>query len=749
MTPSRHRATARSASSRGRERDLRFSLRYRGWFLTLLAVVAAAASWWWIVERGREVGPVILVSIDTLRADRLPIYGYGHVDTPHLDAFAADAIVFERAYSHSPQTLPAHTSILTGKLPIDHGVRDNMGFTVPEGERLLPTMLRERGFTSAGFGSAFVLREASGIGRGFDVYDSEIVEVRAVSSMGGVQRDGMATLDLARSWLASVGPAPFFLFFHIYEPHRPYAPPERHARYEDRYDGEVAYADEIVGSLFQTLKDRGLYDHSSIVLLSDHGEGLGDHGEEEHGVFLYDESIRVPLLVKLLRQEAAGKRVPNPVQHVDLLPTILELVGAPIPSGLPGRSLLSAMVNDERTLEDRGIVAETLYPRYHFGWSELYALTDARYRFILAPKPELYDLERDPGERTNLVETHKGVAAAMRDALDAMIQGHQVVEPQLVSEEDRRRFQALGYIGVPSDPAVAATEDRVDPKDRVEVLQMYRAAATLQSEMRFADAADLFRRIVEQDPEMRDVWIQLARTLTRMGRTEKAVEAYERAIALDPGAPATLLAMASALIRLGRIDDAEQHAELARAKEPARAEELLARVALARGDEAAALEHARAAEAADPSLPLPLYVQGVALYNRRAFREALPYLEDAADELRRQQIELPDLHYYLADTLANLERYPEAEREFREELRLSPENGRARAKLGLLLYAQDRRDQAIDELAELVRLTPTPQAYRLAVDTMAIAGDLEQASRVLADGLRAFPDRELRALARR
>ena len=720
------RSTARPASSSdrhagARQTRRRYLLTWGSAALAVLVILLAAASWWWAsLSDERTLRPVILVSIDTLRADRLPIYGYRHGKTPHIDTFAADAVVLDRAYTHSPLTLPAHTSILTGKLPLDHGVRDNVGFTVARGERLLPVLLREHGFTSAGFGSAFVMRSASGIGQGFDVYDSEILEARPGASMGGVQRDGMETLGLARSWLSSAGKAPLFLFFHIYEPHRPYAPPPHHSGFEDRYDGEVAYADEIVGRLLQTLKERGLYDEALIVLLSDHGEGLGDHGEEEHGVFLYDEAIRVPLVVKLPHEERAGKRVHDPVQHVDLVPTILDILGVSIPPGLPGRSLRDAMLDDDPQLANRGLFAETLYPRYHFGWSDIYALTEARYRFILAPKPELYDLARDPGERTNLVEARPSVATAMRSALDTIVRAHQIVEPQPVSDADRERFQALGYVSMQSEPVGSTVGTGIDPKDRIGVLEVSRKAATLRSNRRFVEAVALFREILEEGPEMRDMWVQLAQTLTRMGRTSEAVEAYQRALALDPGAPSTLLSVSSALIRLGRLGEAEQHAELARDKEPARAEELLARVALARGNDAAALEHARAAQAVDPTLPLPLYVQGVALYERRAFAQALPYLQQTADALERRKLELPEAHFYLADTLANLERYTEAEREFREELSYSPANGRARSKLALLLYAQGRREDAIHELGELIRLTPTPESFRLTIDTMTV-----------------------------
>ena len=274
-------------------------------FVLFVAMVLGACS------RGRGVGPVVLISIDTLRADHLPAYGYTKVRTPNIDALAAGAAVFEHAWSHAPQTLPAHTSILSGQLPFETGVRDNVGFTVKPDQWLIQKALAARGWPTGGFVSAFVLRKATGIGQGFDTYDSEMPPSSGELSIGQVQRKGEETLAAAEKWLEARDAArPFFLFFHIYEPHKPYAPPPRFAGYAP-YDGEVAYADEIVGRLFDRLRAMDLYDRSTIILLSDHGEGLGDHGEQEHGLFLYRETTHVPLIVKLPGQRAQ-KRIAAP-----------------------------------------------------------------------------------------------------------------------------------------------------------------------------------------------------------------------------------------------------------------------------------------------------------------------------------------------------------------------------------------------------------------------------------------------------
>src|SRR6188508_1841579 len=373
--------------------------------LVILAIVVALVVGAWAVSRqllkpSPADGPIIVISIDTLRADHLPAYGYTRVRTPNLDVLAAAGTVFERAYSHAPQTLPAHASMLSGQLPFEHGVRDNVGFTVKKGQWFVQQALRERGWPTGGFVSAYVLRAAVGLNQGFDTYDSELPPASGERAIGQVQRGGEATLAAAEKWLNARDPKkPFFLFFHVYEPHKPYTPPPRFASFEP-YDGEIAYTDEIVGRLLDRLRALDVYDRSTIVLLADHGEGLGDHGEQEHGLFLYNATTQVPFIVKLPGHNRA-RRVASPVQHIDLVPTILDLAGAPARTGLHGRSL-RPLLDGTGNVPDTGIYSEALYSRYHFGWSELYALTDARYRLIRAPRDELYDIERDPSESTSI-----------------------------------------------------------------------------------------------------------------------------------------------------------------------------------------------------------------------------------------------------------------------------------------------------------------------------------------------------------
>jgi len=696
------------------------------------ALAALAAAMWvgpWRTAGRAAAGPIILISIDTLRADHLPLYGYGGVRTPNIDALASRGVVFERAYSHAPQTLPAHASILSGVLPFEHGVRDNIGFTVKPGQWLLQRALHDRGWPTGGFVSAYVLRAATGIGQGFDTYDSELPAASGELAIGQVQRAGEETLAAAEKWLAARDPArPFFLFFHLYEPHKPYAPPARFGSYAP-YDGEIAYADEIVGRLLDRLRAMEVFERATIVLLSDHGEGLGDHGEQEHGLFLYDETMHVPLVFKL-PGAPRGRRVAAPVQHVDLVPTILDLVGAERPAGLAGRSL-RPVLDGTGTLPEAGIYGEALYSRYHFGWSELYSLTDARYRLIRAPRDELFDLQADPKESSSLASQRPQVRQAMRGALEQLIGKRPLSSPGAVTADDRQRLAALGYVGAGSDVALSLPADSLpDPKDKIAILEKYRRAADLAGDLKFDEAVAVYRDVLAQDPGMADVWQQLAEVHIRRGAMPEAIAAYKEVIKRRPKDGGGLIGAATALLRTGQLDEARQYGELAVSVAPAGAHEVLAKIALARHDRDGARREASLAQEADPMLPMPAYVDGVLLYDDEKYGEALPPLLRARDTLRGRTVQMNDLNYYIGDSLARLGRYREAETYLADEVRLFPHNTRARAGLAMLYRAMGRNAESEQAIEELLRVSPTPEARVVAAQLWTMFGEPEKAQRL-------------------
>ena len=704
--------------------------RVLGLALAIAAAAAVAVTQW---QRGVRTlaadGPIVVLSIDTLRADRLPAYGSTRTTTPHIDRLAADGVLFEHAYAHSPQTLPSHTSILSGELPFEHGVRDNVGFTVRPGQRFVQHALQERGWATGAFVSSYVLRRQTGISQGFATYDDRLPPASAATPLGQVQRPGEQTMAAALRWVDAQPSARFFLFVHLYEPHTPYAAPAPFTG-ADSYDAEVAYSDELAGRLFEHLRAKGLYDNATIVFSSDHGEGLGDHGEDEHGIFLYRETIQVPLIVKLPGSGHAGGRLTAPVQHIDLAPTILALADPPEGRGaatpaLRGRSLLP-LIDGSGPIADLLVYSESLSPRLHFGWSELYALTDERYRFILAPRDELYDLTEDPRERQSVAAERPRVRDAMRSALDTLRARAAVSRPSAISDEDRRKLAALGYVGTATRNPAREEEPgapAADPKDKIHVFQAYRRATRLVAAGQFAEAGALYRQLLREDPGLTDVWLQLAEAYKRQGRYAEALAAFREVIARHPTDPAGLTGAADALLRTGRPAEARAHAELAAGRAPAAAHEMLARIALGSGDADAARRHARLAREADPSLPMPAFVEGVILHQQGHFAQAAQRFLEARQAAAARTEPLADVGYLAGDSLARLERYQEAERLFEAELAVTPEHIRARAGLAMLYRATGRNTEAAAAVEAIVQRSPTPEGYDVAAQLWAMFGE--------------------------
>jgi choline-sulfatase len=712
--------------------------------VALGAGLAAAGGWRYARASSPVTGPIILLSIDALRADHLPAYGYHGTKTPAIDTLAADGIVFERAYSHAPATLPAHASILSGRLPFETGVRDDAGFTVKESERLLAEILRDRGYSTAGVVSTFALRKESGIAQGFAFFDDRMSPATPDMVVGDVVRDGAESERVAEQWLDSAGTSRSFLFLQLDDLRPPYAPPARYAQ-GLAYDGEVAYADEIVGRLLRYLKTHQLYDRSTIVLSAAQGDGLGNHGEAEHGLFVYEEALRVPLIVKQAAGEGAGRRVGDLVEQVDLVPTILDLAKAPDPGNLRGRSLkplLDGAASASR-LPARTAYAESFFGRYHFGWHELTTVSDGRYRYIAAPRDELYDLQQDPGERTNLAAdpAHAAIAAALRASL-AQFGAAAPQKPSDVAAPDRARFEVLGDVGR-SLQQESGTEP-ADPKDNFPILEAYREAIDLANSRQWMKAIDRLQPLVRANPSLADVWRQIAIFAFDGDAFEQAADAYKRVILLEPENVGAQLGAAETLVRLRRFDEARQHADLAASLAPDRdvasrsaAHEWLARIALARHDADTAREEADLTQQADPGLPMPLFVQGRLLYDQAHYADARPIFEQAVAALAASHGRpIAELHFDLADTLGREQRTADAESELLAELKAFPRNTRARAALATLHHNAGRAEEVEDVMDDLVRITPTPDTYNLAARLWTSFGNRRQAAAARAEAAR-------------
>jgi arylsulfatase A-like enzyme/Tfp pilus assembly protein PilF len=664
--------------------------------------------------------PVIVISVDTLRADHLPAYGYGGVATPAIDALRRDSILFERAYSHVPLTLPSHVSLLTGLLPPQHGVRSNLGYAFDAAKHpTLPALLKQRGYATGAAVSAYVLRGATGLGAAFDDYDDE-VPIRGGASVGAQQREGVATSAVAATWIDRHKGAPFFYMLHLFEPHSPYTPPEPHrSRWKLAYDGEIAAADAIVGGFLEQLKRMGVYDDAVIVFLSDHGEGLGQHGEDEHGIFLYQESIRVPLLVKLPKRTRGGESVPRVVQLVDVFTTIARIVGAEAPVQIAGTSLF------ETPPAERRVYAESLYPRLHLGWSELRSLTDAKFQYIEAPKPELYDLAADPAETKNVLADQRRVYAAMRKELEQIGPGEQAAGS--IDPEEAKKLAALGYL---SAPASAAGGPLPDPKERIGELQSLKRAGRFVQERRWDEAVAELRALVAANPRFTDAWTLLARTLQDAGRIDEAIATYQRNIEVNPQLAGDLgLSAATLYLTKGQLDEAEAHARLGEKTNPGMTHLILGRVAMARRDADGAMRHAQAAIETYSYRVQGLVLAAQVLARSGQAPRALQLVEQAEREAKQRELgAIPLLEYTRGDVLARMNRVEEAEAAFRKEIRLFPDDREAWASLAVVLWLKDRRQEAALLMEEFVRANPSPDSFRFAAKTFRELGDARVAS---------------------
>jgi arylsulfatase A-like enzyme/Flp pilus assembly protein TadD len=666
--------------------------------------------------------PVILISIDTLRSDHLPAYGYGGVETPNIDRLHGDGVLFTRAYTHSPLTLPSHVSMLTGLLPADHGVRNNIGFVFdPARHATIPSMLAAGGYATGAAVSAYVLRAETGLGPLFDAYDDAFL-VLGEEYGGALERAGGDTVKAARPWIEGHFERPFFYFLHLFEPHTPYDPPQLfRSRFPLAYDGEIATADAAVGEFLALLQQIGVYDRAVVVLLSDHGEGLGDHGEDEHGIFLYRDTIQVPLIVKLPRGELGGTTVDQPVQLIDLLPTVTALVGGGSPAGFPGRSLFAGQTAGTGT---PAIVAETWVPRIHFGWSELWSLIDGRLHYIAAPRPELYDLVDDPGELHNLLDSNPDDGSRLAASLQPFIRG--LEEAAVIDPEEAERLAALGYIGVAAAPV---TGPLPDPKDRVADLVLLKSATTLAAEGRSDEAVATLQRVLETNPGFTAGWLQLARINQQSGRLPEAIAAYETTIGLAPALTAQCgAALASIHLQLRQYDQAEAWARRCIAAGSAVGHLQLGRILFARGD----LEGAEAEARSAMHDPLQRVVGAVLLAEVLAGRgkvdEALAAADGADAELRTRGLDpVPRLHMVRGDLFGRRERFDEAEAEFLTEIRWFPDNLTAYTDLAVVYYVTRRTDQARATLERMVQANPHPISMMLAARTAARIGDTRTA----------------------
>ena len=682
---------------------------------------------------------VVLITLDTLRADVLGCYG-GRVPTPSIDSLAREGVLFEHATATVPLTLPSHSSIMTGLLPVRHGVRDNGGFFLEPSFTTLAERLQGAGYATGAFVGSWVLERRWGLAQGFDRYADGFVEEQ-------FQRRGDAVVADALGWFAQL-PAErrFLAWIHLFDAHTPYDAPEPfRSRYQSQpYDGEVAYVDALVGRVLQELDRRGRRENTIVVLMADHGESLGEHGEQEHGLFVYDATMAVPLVIRTPWGLRGRSR--TQVSSVDVFPTVLDLVGLAPQPGIDGASLLPVLEDPKREL---GHVAymETYFPEYHFGWHALQGLRDGRYKLIQASRAELYDLATDPGEKVDISTSSGQRADRMRVAMELLAPPRErAPERASLDAATRERLAALGYTGSIADVKEGARLP--DPKDKVEVYALITSAKAAEKAGRLPEAIAQMRAVAERDPDIMDAHIGLGDWLLRSHQPAAAVAAFKRALALKVDDEVAFEKLVTACRAAGAEREALQALAVFRAgldanpRNPQGWYQLAVRALELRQTKTAEDALRRAVEV-NPRLAQAQNALGALALARGEI--------DVAEKRVREALaiapQLPTAHYNLGRVLEARGQVAPAVEMYEAELSTNPRHGRAHLKLAQISKRQGDQAAYVDRLRRGVEQAPdSGGCYFLLAHERLRAGQTEEAVRLARRGLELEPASEISPL---
>ncbi len=698
------------------------------------------------VLRGERDFNVILITLDTTRADRLGCYGFSRVETPVIDGWAGRGVKFENCIAPTPLTLPSHSSILTGTLPLFHGVRDNGGFILPEELTTLSEVFKARGYATGAFIGAYVLDSKWGLSQGFDTYfDRFDLGKFEKISLGTVQRPANEVMDEALKWLGQNRDAKFFAWIHIYDPHTPYEPPppfaEKYAK--NPYLGEIAFADSQLARLELFLEGNGLTNSSFLVIAGDHGESLGEHEEATHGFFIYQEATHVPLIFVTPFARFQGLSIPAVVSLVDVMPTVLEMAGLTVPGQVQGESLVPFFFQPARD-PDRYAYSETYYPRFHYGWSELSGYQDRRHKLIIAPDKELYDLAADPDEARNLAQTEAGLLAKLEASAERFIEEHSRNAYELdiskVDPETREKLAALGYVGSFTDSSKLEGKVLANPKEKIAVFNELSRAREMGMMGQAEEAVAIIQRIIAGDPEISDAYFSIGNIYFKARKFDEAIPYFEKALELKPDDTFCVINIANSYLNLGRPADGENYV----------------------------IEYLKKG-LSDPQL---YYQLGTLAFIQKKYDEAIKYYDEclsynsdsaaahnamAAINLIREDLAqaenhiasamaidpaLSNLNYNRAELLEKQGRLREAAEAYREEIKNSPHHFKASFNLSRLFRKLGREDEEEKYLRLTMEINPDfPLSYfYLARLYLNRGAEYEEAIRLTERGIELRPD---------
>jgi arylsulfatase A-like enzyme/Tfp pilus assembly protein PilF len=708
--------------------------------LALLAAVAGVAT---APAASTPAAPdsrpgLLLITLDTTRADHLGCYGDREAATPRLDRLAAEGAVAENAIATVPLTLPSHASILTSLYPPRHGVRDNGDFRLPERETTLAEFLKARGYRTAAVVASAVLSATQGLDQGFDIYDEPRAKA-GWAAVGGagvlyeprVERSATEVTDAALAAIDRIGRGPFFLWVHYFDPHVEYVPPSPwRERFAARpYDGEIAYMDAEIGRLLDALDRRGRLSRAVVAVIGDHGEGLGGHGERTHGLLLYRETLRVPLIVRYPGSVRSGARLGGAVSGVDLAPTLLDLMGLPGMPGVQGKSFAAALRGGPEG--DRGpVYSESLYGERSYGWAALYALTGRDRKFVEAPEPEIYDLAADPAESRNLAGADPAELDAWRNRLAAIRSSMGASDTTAAREataEERARLGSLGYVSAGS-PALGR-KDRPDPKRLVALNDLFFEARILASQGRLEEARAPLEKVLASDPGNPLVLATSGTLLRSLGRHDEGIARLKAAARAAPGVHEIQRNLGAALRDDGKPREAAEAYRAAIAIRPSSSDSHfgLAKALHEQGDPTAAILEYRKAAALGFSGPAMHADLGLALADTGEFAEAEKelLLSDGADSAVRFEG-----WSRLGRAAARKGMLAEARRALDRALALQPSQPELLLDRAKVLRKLGDLPEAERSLERLLAASPGhPSARYLLAEMRASAGDSDGAAR--------------------
>jgi arylsulfatase A-like enzyme/Tfp pilus assembly protein PilF len=655
---------------------------------------------------------VFLITIDTLRADHLGCYGYEKIKTPNLDHLAQEGAKFENAIVQVPLTLPSHASILTGTYPFYHGIKDNAGYFLHDNMTTIAEVFQHYGYKTGAAVGAFVLDSKWGLDQGFEIYDDQLdPQDETKINLDIAERRGDCVLKAALKWLEQHKNEKLFFWLHLYDPHTPYTPPQPFDSLyaEQPYDGEIAFTDQLIGSFKSWLSDNHFLEKSLFVLIGDHGEGLGEHQESTHGYFVYDSTLRVPLIIRFPGKKFAGTEVTQIVRSIDIMPTILQWVNMPIPKEVQGVSLLPFIIKDKKT-PALSSYSESYYAREHFGWSELQCIQTDRYKYIKAPESELYDLKQDPQELNNLYDDKREIAQKLDQQLKAIVNKykgrHTQSAQKKLSAADLDKLKSLGYLGSVAGNATKGKTTFPDPKHKIYLYnKLLKVEATIQ-QGNFSQANYLLKEIISIDPQIIDAYFLLGRLAIEMREYQESIMWNKKLLSLNHDHVLASFNLALSYRQLGKLDDAVTDFQRVLQLDSRNQKALnnLVDIYLETDNLYKAQEYCRKALQLDDK-QADIYVSLASVYYaQKQFSKAESALKKAINLSSNQPI--PNLHFNLALLHENNGAIHEAIKEYEAELNSFPENYKALTNLGILYEEVNLIEKQIEVFRQLIRLRP-------------------------------------------